>query len=80
MVRAKYDTDLSDEDWNAVAGVIPQAGEGGRPRSVDMTQLSHMKKRHKNRSKANLALEKAPQLLENMFTQKQKLSKRGALS
>ena len=39
MIRAKYDTDLSDEDWNAVAGFIPQASEGGRPRSVDMREI-----------------------------------------
>jgi len=30
---------MSDEDWNAVEGLIPQAHEGGRPRSVDMREI-----------------------------------------
>ena len=39
MMRRKYDTDMSDKDWNAIEGLIPQAHEGGRPRSVDMREI-----------------------------------------
>jgi putative transposase len=30
---------MNDEDWNVVEGLIPQAHEGGRPRSVDMREI-----------------------------------------
>lgn len=39
MIRVKYNTDLSDEDWDAVEGFIPLAQEGGRPRSVDIREI-----------------------------------------
>ena len=39
MIRVKYDTDLNDEDWSVMEGFIPQAHEGGRPRSVDMREI-----------------------------------------
>ena len=39
MIRAKYDTDLNDEDWNIIEDLIPSAHEGGRPRSVDMREI-----------------------------------------
>jgi putative transposase len=39
MIRLKYTTDLNDEDWSVVEGLIPPAHEGGRPRSVDMREI-----------------------------------------
>ena len=39
MIRAKYATDLNDKEWSVIEGLIPQAHEGGRPRSVDMREI-----------------------------------------
>jgi len=39
MIRTKYATDLNEEDWSVVEGLIPKAHEGGRPRSVDMKEI-----------------------------------------
>jgi len=39
MRHVKYDTDMSDEDWNTMERLIPPAYEGGRPRSVDMREI-----------------------------------------
>jgi putative transposase len=39
MIRSKYDTDLNNEDWNMLESFIPEAHEGGRPRSVDMREI-----------------------------------------
>ena len=39
MRRVKYATDISDEDWCAIEGLIPPAYEGGRPRSVEMREI-----------------------------------------
>jgi putative transposase len=39
MIRLKYATDMSDEDWSVMEGLIPPAYEGGRPRSVDMREI-----------------------------------------
>jgi putative transposase len=39
MIRLKYATDMNDEDWSVVEGLIPKAHEGGRPRSVDMREI-----------------------------------------
>jgi putative transposase len=39
MIRLKYATDMNDEDWSVVEGLIPPAHEGGRPRSVDMREI-----------------------------------------
>ena len=36
MIRSKYATDLNNEDWDALESLVPQAHEGGHPRSVDM--------------------------------------------
>ena len=38
-MRVKYDTDLNDEEWSVIEGLIPQAHEGGRPRSVNMREI-----------------------------------------
>ncbi len=34
-----YSGDLSDEQWELLASLIPPAKAGGRPRSVDMRAL-----------------------------------------
>jgi putative transposase len=39
MIRLNYATDLNDEDCSALESFIPQAHEGGRPRSVDMREI-----------------------------------------
>lgn len=39
MARTPYRTDLTDEQWNALAPLIPPAKPGGRPRSVDMREV-----------------------------------------
>ena len=36
MADRKYPTDLTDEQWAVVEPLIPPAGTGGRPRTVDM--------------------------------------------
>ena len=36
---ANYPTDLTDEQWQAIARLIPPAKPGGRPREVDMQQV-----------------------------------------
>ena len=38
-VRKAYPTDLSDEQWELIELVIPQAKPGGRPRQVDMREI-----------------------------------------
>ncbi len=39
MNRAMYSTDLSDGQWERISPFIPQAKQGGRPRSVDMREI-----------------------------------------
>jgi putative transposase len=36
MVCSVYDTDLNDAQWLAIAGLIPPAKSGGRPRTTDI--------------------------------------------
>jgi len=38
-MEANYPTDLTDEQWQAIARLILPAKPGGRPRSVDMRQV-----------------------------------------
>jgi putative transposase len=38
-MEAIYPTDLTDEQWQAIASLIPPAKPGGRPRSVNMRQV-----------------------------------------
>jgi transposase len=38
-MEAKYPTDLTDEQWQAIASLIPPAKPGGRPRAVDTLGL-----------------------------------------
>jgi putative transposase len=39
MARMPYRTDLTDEQWNTLAPLIPPALPGGRPRRVDMREV-----------------------------------------
>ena len=39
MERSSYPTDLTDEQWKLVKGLIPAAMPGGRARSVDMREV-----------------------------------------
>ena len=39
MARMPYLTDLSDEQWNELAPLIPSARPGGRPRGQDMREV-----------------------------------------
>ena len=39
MKRLIYDTDLTDEEWRNIEYLIPEAHEGGRPRSADMREI-----------------------------------------
>lgn len=37
--RKRYPSDLTDEQWELVEGLIPKALSGGRPRTVDMREV-----------------------------------------
>ena len=37
--RKKYETDLTDEQWEIIAPLIPPPKSGGRPRTVDMREV-----------------------------------------
>ncbi len=39
MKRKSYPTDLTDTEWDILEPLIPKAGAGGRPRSVDMREI-----------------------------------------
>ncbi len=39
MKRKSYPTDLTDTEWDILEPLIPEAGAGGRPRSVDMREI-----------------------------------------
>ncbi len=39
MTRPAYYTDLSDEQWQLIAPLIPPGKAGGRPRTVDMREV-----------------------------------------
>lgn len=39
MERQPYPSDLSDEQWELIEGLIPEPREGGRPRTVDMREV-----------------------------------------
>jgi putative transposase len=36
---ARYPSDVTDEQWEAISRLIPPASPGGRPRSVNMRQV-----------------------------------------
>lgn len=37
--RKTYPTDMTDEQWELIAGCLPPAKPGGRPRSVDLRDV-----------------------------------------
>jgi putative transposase len=39
MRRAKYPTDLSDDQWELIRPLLPKAKPGGRPRTVDLREV-----------------------------------------
>ena len=39
MARTLYPTDLTDEPWQLIAPMIPDAAPGGRPRAVDVREV-----------------------------------------
>jgi putative transposase len=39
MARKLYQTDLTDQQWNELARLIPPAKRGGRPRQVNMREV-----------------------------------------
>jgi putative transposase len=38
-VRSPYPSDLTDEQWQIIAPLLPPAKPGGRPRSVDLREI-----------------------------------------
>ena len=39
MARKRYPTDLTDDEWQVLAPLLPPAKPGGRPRSVDTREI-----------------------------------------
>ena len=39
MERKHYPTDLTDDQWEVVRPLLPEAKPGGRPRSVDVREV-----------------------------------------
>jgi len=39
MERKKYPSDLTDDQWNELAPLVPAAKPGGRPRTVDLREV-----------------------------------------
>ena len=39
MKRKPYPSDLTDDQWNILAPLLPSAKPGGRPRTVDMREV-----------------------------------------
>ena len=39
MGRAKYPTDLSNDQWEVIRPLLPKAKPGGRPRTVDLREV-----------------------------------------
>ena len=39
MSRKRYSTDLTDQQWQLIASLIPPAKVGGRPRTVDVREI-----------------------------------------
>lgn len=36
--KKKYDTDVTDKEWEMIAALIPPAKQGGRPRTIDVRE------------------------------------------
>jgi len=41
MTRKDYATDLTDDQWALLAPLLPDAKPGGRPRSVDLREITN---------------------------------------
>ncbi len=41
MTRKAYPTDLTDEQWELLSPLLPEAKPGGRPRSVDLREVTN---------------------------------------
>lgn len=41
MTNQTYPTDLTDRQWDCIKDLLPAAKPGGRPRSLDMRQVSN---------------------------------------
>lgn len=39
MSRKPYPTDLTDQQWQLIASLIPAAKDGGRPSTVDVREI-----------------------------------------
>lgn len=39
MKRKRYPSDLTDDQWNELAPLLPEAKPGGRPRSADLREV-----------------------------------------
>ena len=39
MTRRRYPSDLTDEQWDVLAPLLPAAKPGGRPRTVDLREV-----------------------------------------
>jgi putative transposase len=39
MIRPAYDTDLTNDQWEILKPLIPEAKTGGRPRTMDMREV-----------------------------------------
>jgi putative transposase len=39
MRTRTYPTDVTDEQWQLIAPLVPKAKRGGRPRSVDLREI-----------------------------------------
>ena len=39
MIRKPYPSDLTDEQWELLSPLLPEAKPGGRPRSVDLREI-----------------------------------------
>ena len=40
MERKPYPTDLTDDQWKLIEPLLPKAKPGGRPRSVDLREVT----------------------------------------
>ncbi len=41
MMRPSYDTDLTDEQWLKISSFYPEANRRGRPRTVDVREITN---------------------------------------
>jgi putative transposase len=39
MIRPAYETDLTNDQWEILRPLIPEAKTGGRPRTLDMREV-----------------------------------------